>query len=138
MSDLWKHEESIVTSATPARIWALFADVPGWKKWNAGIEHIAIHGPFKEGTTFDMTPPGEEGFVSTLLNVKENQGFTDETVVNGNRVLVFHEIHALAPGQTRISYRTEITGPDAAEFGPMVVGDFPDVLAALKRTAEFT
>ena len=34
---MWKHEESIVTSASPARIWALFADVPGWKKWNAGI-----------------------------------------------------------------------------------------------------
>lgn len=32
--------------------------------------------------------------------------------------------------------RTEISGPDAAEFGPMVVGDFPDVLAALKRVAE--
>ena len=83
-----------------------------------------------------MTPPGEEGFVSTLLDVKENEGFTDETIVNGNRVLVFHRIHAEAPGRTRVSYSTEITGPDAAEFGPMVVGDFPDVLAALKQIAE--
>jgi uncharacterized protein YndB with AHSA1/START domain len=133
---MWTHEESMETTASPAQVWQMFADVPGWKQWNAGIERIAIHGPFAQGTTFDMQPPGSEPFTSTLLAVEENVGFTDETVVDGTRVVVHHRIAALAPGRTRVSYCTEITGPAADQFGPMVTGDFPDVLRALKQRLE--
>jgi Polyketide cyclase / dehydrase and lipid transport len=133
---MWTHQESMETHASPARLWQLFADVPGWKAWNAGIEHIELHGPFAEGTTFTMQPPGTDAFVSTLLVVVENQGFTDETVIDGTCVTVAHHIEPLASGRTRVTYSTRITGPAAAEIGPLVTGDFGDVLAALKRTAE--
>jgi len=133
---MWSHAESIVTTATPAQIWALFSDVPGWKNWNAGIAHIEIHGPFVAGTTFTMQPPGEDAFTSTLLTVTSNEGFTDETVIDDTRLVVNHQIKLLGEGKTQITYSTEITGPNAAEFGPMVTGDFPQVLAALKRLAE--
>jgi uncharacterized protein YndB with AHSA1/START domain len=133
---MWSHEESITTTSSPERVWALLSDVEGWKKWNAGIEHIELHGPFAKGTQFSMQPPGEDVFLSTLVEVTPNRGFTDETVIDGTRVLVFHEIAALQAGGTKITYRTEITGPEEAQFGPFVTGDFPDVLAALKRTAE--
>lgn len=133
---MWTHVASIETSATPAAVWALWSDVAGWKQWNAGIVNLELHGPFADGTRFTMQVPGDDIFTSTLLTVRENQAFTDETVIDGNRVLVFHRIEALPSGGTRISYSTEITGPQEAEFGPMVVGDFPDVLAALKRHLE--
>lgn len=133
---MWFHEESIETTATPAQIWKLFSDVIGWKKWNAGISNIEIHGPFTKGTTFSMQPPGEDAFTSTLVDVKQNECFTDETIINGTRVLVHHRITPLPSGNTRITYGTEISGPDASEFGPMVTGDFPDVLKALKNSAE--
>ncbi|MDB6061327.1 MAG: hypothetical protein JWM78_1430 [Verrucomicrobiaceae bacterium] len=133
---MWSHEESIETTATRARIWQLFADVAGWKQWNAGIEHIELHGSFKEGATFSMQPPGEEAFVSTLINVVENDNFTDETIIDGTRVLVHHKISTLASGNTKIIYSTEITGPNAAQFGPIVTSDFADVLKALKNIAE--
>ncbi len=42
----WQGEYGIETSATPDLIWSIFRDVPGWKTWNAGIEHIEIDGPF--------------------------------------------------------------------------------------------
>ena len=135
-NDSWQHEESIDTRATPAQIWPLFADVAGWKLWNNGIEHIEIHGPFAAGTSFTMQPPGDDAFTSTLLDVRENQGFTDETVLGDIRVLVHHRIVPLESGGTRIIYGTEISGPGAADVGPMITGDFPDVLAALKRLAE--
>ena len=133
---MWTHQESIETRATPARVWQLFADVPGWKAWNAGIEHIELHGPFAEGTTFTMRPPGSDAFVSTLTAVVEHQGFTDETVIDDTRVIVAHRIEALAAGLTRITYSTTITGPLAAEIGPMVTGDFADVLQSLRMLAE--
>jgi hypothetical protein len=133
---MWTHEEAIETSATPAQVWKLFADVARWKDWNAGIESIQIHGPFEPGTTFTMQPPGQEAIDSILLVVKPDEGFTDETVVDKTRVLVSHKLVPLASGKTRIIYSTEITGPDAAELGPMVTSDFADVLMRLKRLAE--
>ncbi|MCB1623319.1 MAG: SRPBCC family protein [Pseudomonadales bacterium] len=133
---MWTHEEVIETSATPAQVWELFADVARWKDWNAGIESIHIHGPFKAGTAFTMQPPGQDAINSTLLEVKPNESFTDETVVDETRVLVSHKLVPLASGMTKIIYSTEITGPGAADFGPMVTSDFADVLASLKRLAE--
>jgi hypothetical protein len=133
---MWTHEESVETTATPAQIWKLFSDVIGWKEWNAGIESVEIHGPFDVGTTFTMQPPGEEQFTSTLVEVEENKGFTDETVINDTRVLVRHKVTLLPSGNTKIIYSTEIIGPNAEEFGAMVTSDFPDVLKALKALAE--
>jgi hypothetical protein len=78
---MWNHESIIETTASPANIWRLFSDVPGWKKWNAGIEHIQIHGPFVTGTTFTMKPPEAEPFTSTLISVKSRPAKTE---VQGN------------------------------------------------------
>jgi uncharacterized protein YndB with AHSA1/START domain len=133
---MWTHEESIETSATPARVWKFFADVAQWKNWNAGIETIQIHGPFKAGTTFTMRPPGQDAINSTLIEVKPNESFTDETLVDETRVVVSHKLQPLASGNTKIIYSTEITGPGAEELGPMITSDFADVLASLKRLAE--
>ncbi|HSB97460.1 MAG TPA: PGDYG domain-containing protein [Spongiibacteraceae bacterium] len=136
ISSVWTHAESIETSATPEQVWRLFADVEGWKRWNAGIEHIEIFGDFVAGTTFFMQPPGEEGFTSKLIDVQENNFFVDETVIDSTRVLVNHKLIPIVAGGTRIVYATEIIGPAAAEFGPMVTGDFATVLSALKKLAE--
>ncbi len=133
---MWTHTASIETSAPPARVWRLFADVERWKDWNAGIESIQIHGPFANGTTFTMWPPGQDALTSTLIDVKPNESFTDETVVDGSIVRVIHQLVSLPSGKTRISYSTEIVGPEAAAFGPMVTADFAEVLVALRRLAE--
>ena len=133
---MWTHEESIEIAAPPARIWQLFKDVAGWRRWNAGIEHIEIHGAFASGTTFSMKVPGGDEFTSLLVDVRENECFVDETIIDGTRVVVRHELRSTPSGTTRVTYGTEITGPNASEFGPLVTGDFGDVLAALKRLAE--
>ena len=133
---MWTHEESIETSASPATVWKLFSDVARWKDWNAGIEAIEMHGSFVKGTSFTMKPLGQDALTSTLIEVKPNESFTDETVVEKTRVLVSHKLVSLGGGRTKIIYGTEITGPGEAEFGPMVTSDFPDVLLALKKLAE--
>jgi uncharacterized protein YndB with AHSA1/START domain len=133
---MWTHQASIHVAATPAQLWRLFAEVDGWPRWNNGIARIALHGAFAAGTTFTMQPPGEDAFTSTLRAVVPDTGFTDETMIGDTCVVVHHELHPLPDGGTRVTYRTEITGPDAAGFGPMVTADFPEVLASLKRIAE--
>lgn len=133
---MWTHEHSIDIAAGAPRIWRLFADVKSWTRWNAGIEDIHMNGPFAQGSTFSMKPPGEDAFVSTLIEVREPVLFTDETVLDDTCVRVFHRIDGLPSGSSRVTYRTEIEGPAAAEIGAMVTADFPEVLAALKQLAE--
>ena len=133
---MWTHEQSIEIDAIPAQIWAVFTDVHGWMRWNAGIEHIELHGPFAAGSSFTMQPPGTDAFVSTLIAVDEQRGFTDETVIDETRVVVDHRIEALSPHRVRVTYATQITGPQAQAIGPEVTGDFGDVLRGLKAICE--
>ena len=82
---MWTHSTSIDTIASPQALWRLFEDVAGWTRWNAGIERIALDGPFATGSTFDMQPPGMEAFTSTLRDVRPEAGFVDETVLEDTR-----------------------------------------------------
>lgn len=132
----WQAQFSIETRATPEAVWALFRDVSGWKSWNAGIESIALEGPFADGTTFVMKPPGQETFRSTLTEVRENQCFVDETCVGDLVVRVAHRIEGLQASRTRVTYALDARGDGAAEIGPLISADFPDVLAALAAAAE--
>lgn len=133
---MWTHEQCIEIDATPAQIWAVFADVHGWTRWNAGIERIELHGPFAAGSSFTMQPPGTDAFVSTLIAVDEQRGFTDETVIDETRVVVDHRIEALSPHRVRVTYATQITGPQAQAIGLEVTGDFGEVLRGLKAICE--
>ena len=133
---MWSQETSVESIAAPARIWALFADVAGWPRWNAGAERIALHGPFADGSTFVMQLPGGHSVTSTLSGVREGIGFRDVTEFDGCCVQVEHRIEPRREGCTRVVYRVDVDGPAAADIGPRVTADFPQVLAALKQLAE--
>ena len=133
---VWRGEYGIETSATADIIWSIFRDVPGWRTWNAGIEHIDIDGPFSTGTWFTMKPAGQDPLRSRLVEVVENACFVDETRVGDLAITVAHRIETLAGGRTRITYAVEALGPEASEIGPAVASDFPEVLAALAKLAE--
>ena len=133
---MWSTEYQREISTTPDVIWRLFSDVPGWKAWNAGIESIELHGPFKTGTTFTMQPPGQDAFDSTLIDVRPNELFVDETKLGDIRVVVGHRIEPIATNQVQVRYRITVEGPEAAEIGAAISADFPDVLNALAQRAE--
>lgn len=80
---MWTYQTEIDVEAEPQTLWALFADVAGWPRWNAGIETIDLRGPFANGSEFAMKPPGMDAFVTTLADVREGQSFTDVTVIDG-------------------------------------------------------
>jgi uncharacterized protein YndB with AHSA1/START domain len=139
MSDnplFWRGTQSIVTRASPERIWDIWRDVAGWVQWNAGIETIELHGPFETGATFTMKPPEQDAFESTLLDVDSARGFTDETRLGDIHVVVQHFFEANGDGSTKITYVTDVIGPDAENVGGAITSDFPDVLMALKVLAE--
>ncbi len=133
---IWRGEYTIETSASAAVVWGLLSYVDGWKNWNAGVERIEITGPFIAGTEFQMTTPGQERFTSRLVEVRPLELFIDETRIDNLVIRVSHRIENQGLNQTRVTYAVEAIGEGAAEIGPMVSADFPDVLRSLARAAE--
>ena len=136
---MWEYEYSVETPASPAVVWRHWADVAAWPSWNAGIEKIQVDGPFQVGTRFTMTPPGDDPVTMRLTEIVPGELFTDEADGGDFVVRTVHRLEPVASG-TRITYRTEISGPAAdaigPEVGPAITADFPDVLGALARLAE--
>ena len=137
---MWEYEHRTEANAAPDAVWRVWSDMRTWPRWNDGIAAITIDGPFKAGTTFTMTPPGDEPIRMRLTEVVSGELFTDEMDGGDFTVRTVHRLEPAAGGRTRIIYRTEITGPVAGqvgpELGPAITADFPAVLAALAGLAE--
>jgi uncharacterized protein YndB with AHSA1/START domain len=137
---MWEYEHQAETSATPDAVWQHWSDMPQWPVWNDGIEKITVDGPFEVGTTFTMTPPGDDPIRLRLAEIVPGEMFTDEMDGGDFVVRTEHRLQAAAGGGTRIIYRTQITGPAAdqvgPELGPAITADFPQVLTALIKLAE--
>jgi uncharacterized protein YndB with AHSA1/START domain len=126
---MWDYEDSLITAAAPADVWRHWADVAAWPSWNAGVEKIEIDGPFAAGTSFTMTPPGEDPMTMRLTEVVPGRSFTDVLDAGDFVVTTVHRLEPVVEGGTKIVYRTEITGPAAdavgPEIGPAITGDSP-------------
>jgi uncharacterized protein YndB with AHSA1/START domain len=137
---MWQSEYSVETSANPGTLWRHWSDMAAWPEWNGGIAEIEIDGPFAVGTTFRMIPPGEDPIEMRLVEIVTGELFTDEMDAGDFIVRTVHRLDRMSAGRTRVSYRTEITGPAADEVGPQlgpaITADFPAVLAALVQRAE--
>jgi hypothetical protein len=137
---MWEYEYSLETSAARESLWRHWADMARWPEWNDGIETIDVEGPFAVGTTFTMTPPGDEPIRMRLIEVEPGESFIDEMDAGDFVVRTEHRLEPAAGGLTRITYRTEITGEAAGQIGPrlgpQITADFPEVVAALAKRAE--
>lgn len=143
---MWEYEHTIETTATADALWARLADVATWPEWNADIEKVEINGPFAVGTQITMTPRGADPVQLRIADVRPNELFIDEAELDGVIVRTMHVLEPVATPtpipSTRITYRTQITGPAAPEvaphLGPAITGDFPETMAALARAAGAT
>ena len=136
---MWEYEHSIDTDTAPEALWARLSDVATWPEWNSDIDKVELEGPFAAGSRVTMTPRGEEPVTLRLAQVRENETFVDEAEFGGVTIRTMHRLERLEANRTRITYRTEISGPAADELGPQVgpaiTADFPETIAALVRAA---
>jgi uncharacterized protein YndB with AHSA1/START domain len=137
---MWEYEYSLDTAAALDTLWRYWSDLTTWAQWNGGIEKIEINGPFAAGTTFTMTPPEGDPITLRLVEIVPGELFTDEMNAGDFTVRTTYRLEQTAAGMTRITYRTEITGPAAdqvgPQLGPAITADFPEVLATLVELAE--
>jgi len=137
---MWSAEFSAETDAARENVWRQWADVARWPEWNGDIERVELVGPFAEGGRILMTPVGEEEIELRIAEAAEPELFVDEAKLGGVVVTTTHRVEALGGGRARVTYRMEITGPEAEtlgpQVGPQISADFPDTLAALVARAE--
>ena len=137
---MWEYEYSAETTVAPEALWRCWSDVESWPEWNEGLDEIEIDGPFEVGTSFTMMLPGGDTVRMRLVELEPGELFTDEMDGGDFTVVTEHRLEPAGEGWTRVVYRTEIIG-DAAdtvgpEIGPKITADFPDVVAALIKTAQ--
>ena len=136
---MWEFEDSIEIPATRERVWALYADVPGWPDWNPGVGRAELDGPLAEGTT--GTIRGVAGPNSTLeiLEVEPERRLVTQASERLMRVRFEQELADGAGGRLRITHRARMTGIATPlmkrTVGPRLERTIPAALAALAERA---
>jgi hypothetical protein len=136
---MWTYEHSIETDASPESIWPLYSDVPGWPRWDQGLEWVTLSGSFAAGSTGSLKVPGQDPLPFKVLDVRPREGFSDETYIPGLAIRFDHLLELTATGKTRITHRVIITGAAAEELGPQlglqITSDVPEAVESLARLA---
>jgi len=85
-------ETRVVEGISKEEIYAFWADVNNWTKWNDEIESATLEGTFSKGNFFTLTLKGGSKVKIALLEVEENKGFTDLTKFPLAKMYGMHEI----------------------------------------------
>jgi hypothetical protein len=138
---MWTAEHVIESTARPAAVWALWADVARWPEWNDDLARAELSGPFAAGSTIRMySRAADEPIELRIAEATEPEEFVDEARLADVVVRTTHRVEPADAGRVRVRYRMEITGPAAdtvgPQLGPQISADFPQVLAALAERAE--
>jgi Polyketide cyclase / dehydrase and lipid transport len=103
------------SSATPAAVWALWADASRWPDWNEQLESGELDGELAVGTgaTVKFKRGGKMKF--TVLAVEPERLFIDEARLPGCR---FGHEHRLEPAGAgcEITHRLYLEGPTSGLF----------------------
>jgi Polyketide cyclase / dehydrase and lipid transport len=103
------------SSATPAAVWALWADASRWPDWNEQLESGELDGELAVGTgaTVKFKRGGKMKF--TVLAVEPERLFLDEARLPGCRFGHEHRIEPAGSG-CEITHRLYLEGPSSGLF----------------------
>lgn len=131
----FEYEGTASTSASPADVWHLWADVGSWHCWDPAVKRVALEGHFAEGAAGTLCLEGDIEAPFTLEIVEPGSRFLDRITMGELVIHIDHEVKATADG-SEVTVRTIVSGPGAEDIGPMVTADTPKALAALVELAE--
>jgi hypothetical protein len=136
---LMQIQHSVLVSATPARLFALYADVRNWNRWDPDTKASHIDGPFQTGTKGSLTPTKGNTVPMLLTSVVPNCSFTAEAKIPLFRMVFEHELLP-ANGATEVVHRVSFSGALAFLLGRFIGAQLnkglPVTLSKLKAAAE--
>jgi Polyketide cyclase / dehydrase and lipid transport len=134
-------EHSILVNAAPDRLFALYADVANWNRWDPDTKASSIDGPFQVGTRGSLTPTKGNTVAMLLTSVVPDRSFTVEAKIPLFRMVFEHELVPVNQA-TQVTHRVSFSGALAFLLGRMIGAQLnkglPVTLAKLKATAEAT
>ncbi|MDQ3095017.1 MAG: SRPBCC family protein, partial [Actinomycetota bacterium] len=102
-------ERTEETNASPAQLWARYAEPARWPEWDHKAEHVSVHGPLAVGTRGRLKPIGGPAVAFVFTSVTPNVEFTDVSRLPIGRLTFSHSITPTATG-CRFTHRVTITG----------------------------
>lgn len=103
---------SRTTTASPEAIWALWANVPGRVRWDEGLDHISIDGPFEPGARGRVQVTGQGARSYEVIAVEPNRAYTDRIALPlGSHSDWRHTITDNGDGTRTVTFRVDTTGP---------------------------
>jgi hypothetical protein len=127
------------TTASAARLWALYADINHWTAWDGEIDYARADGPFAVGTRGVLRPTGGPEVKFTLTRVETNKGFTDRSFLPLAWMDFHHTIEDT--GSVRRVTHSVVMGGLLAPlfkriFGEKLAHGVPTAVASLVKVAE--
>ncbi len=134
-----KFEECVVIKAPIANVFAIYADVESWKKWDSDVQSSAIEGPFVSGALGTLQPTKGPKAKIVFKEVVPNSSFTVESKLPLCVMRFEHELSEL-DGQTLAVHRVIFEGVLSPVFGRLIGRQIkkglPHTLMGLKRAVE--
>jgi hypothetical protein len=131
----FEYSRTVSTAATPAAVWALWADPGTWPSWDPAVVSVALDGDFEQGAAGTMVLTGGIEVPVTLEVVEPGRRYLDQLTMGDLVIRIDHVVEPAGSG-AEITVGTVITGPGAEDIGPMVTADAPRALDALIEMAE--
>ena len=107
-----RYETSATTTAEPARLWAVVADVEKWPEWVEVYEEVRRHetGDLKLGDSAHVKQKGLAGGDWTVTELEQGQVFAWESRQPGVRIVGRHLVSAEPTGGSRLTLQLEMNG----------------------------
>ena len=139
MSTVIEHRIAVATASGP--VYALYADVANWPRWDPDTKASSLIGPFAVGSRGSLTPTKGNTVPMVVTFADPARGFTVESRIPLLLRMVFeHELIARGPSQTEVVHRVTLSGPLAWLIGPAMKRQLdtglPVTLGRLQRMAE--
>lgn len=123
---------SIQIAASPEAVYAVYADVAGWSRWDPDTRAAGLDGPPQEGTRGWLKPRKGFQVAMRVIEAVPGRSFTVECPVLGNRMRFEHELTPEGGG-VQVTHRVTFDGW-LAGWLDRTVGR--DVREGLPRTLE--
>lgn len=136
---MWVHEHTETTTATPAQLWAHYAEPASWPRWDHEAAEVTVDGPLAVGTRGTFKPVRGPSAHFTFTDVSPHVGFTNVTRLPLARLAVTHRLESTAGG-SRLTHGVSLRGPLSPLFvrvvGRKIAAGLPTAMRKLAELAE--
>jgi hypothetical protein len=132
-------ECAVRTKARPEAVWAIWADVANWSRWDQEVESSGIHGLFVAGASGWIKPKGGPKTKFTMISAETNRAFDDRSHLPFAKLDFMHRMDNHAE-YILVTHRIEMSGALAFLFnqlvGRKIKAGLPEAMARLVAMAE--